>query len=348
MSLPATANPARPARAAGSTRQLRLLAPAAPLARDADQRRLERTRELATLERAVDRLAAGEGSVILLEATAGPRKTALLEYAARAATDAGCLVRRATPAPPERDLPYGVVRSLLEAPLRAATGPGRVSPLDGAAEPAAALLLGGVHADAEPDIVIAHSVLWLSAGLAAGRGLTLIVDDAHWSDAPSLTVAGLPRAAHRRRAGAARDRRASGHHLPGQLRRADCAAFRATRTRPRRACRPARRARVAGDRARDGHGLGLGRDGPRRTRGRCAPLHRVARRRLPPLRPHADHVRCGGRSAPSDRRPARPSARSGLRADARGGGLVRVGAGIAHGRARRCRATRDRGARACR
>ena len=188
MSLPATASPARPTRGAGSTRPLRLLAPAAPLARDADQRRLERTRELAALERAVDRLAAGEGSVILLEAAAGPRQTALLEYAARAATDAGCLVRRATPAPPERDLPYGVVRSLLEAPLRAATGPGRISPLDGAAEPAAALLLGAMPADAEPDIVIAHSLLWLSAGLAAGRGLTLIVDDAHWSDAPSLTA----------------------------------------------------------------------------------------------------------------------------------------------------------------
>lgn len=149
---------------------------------------LERAVELAALRTGVRRLGAGYGSVILLEAPAGVGKTALLEHAARAAADAGCLVRRAAPTPSERDFPFGVMRTLLEAPLRTAREPERAVLLDGAARPAAALLLGGASADPaeHDDVAIAHSLLWLSAGIAGGRGLALIVDDAHWSDVPSL------------------------------------------------------------------------------------------------------------------------------------------------------------------
>ena len=53
-----------------------------------------------------------------LEAAAGLGKTALLDRAASLAIDAGWLVRRAAPGPLEHHFPFGVVRALLEAPVR--------------------------------------------------------------------------------------------------------------------------------------------------------------------------------------------------------------------------------------
>jgi len=184
----ATALPERGHRAVRKDRQLRLLETATPLQRTVDPPLLERTLELTALEDGVRRLAVGQGSVILVEAPAGLGKTALLEHAASEAADAGCLVRRAAPTRSERDFPYGVVRTLLEAPLRAARGAQRAAMLEGAAGPAATLLLGGASSDLEStaDVALAHSILWLSAGIAGGRGLALIVDDAQWSDVPSL------------------------------------------------------------------------------------------------------------------------------------------------------------------
>src|SRR4051812_16433356 len=73
------------------------------------------------------------------EAGAGLGKTALLDHAADLAADAGCLVRRAAPGPLERHFGFGVVRALLEAPLRE-----RAEAPDGAAAAAGALLLAGV------------------------------------------------------------------------------------------------------------------------------------------------------------------------------------------------------------
>ena len=60
----------------------------------------------------------GGGGVVVLEAPAGLGKTVLLEHARVLADDAGLLVRRAAPGPLERHFPFGVVRALLEAPVR--------------------------------------------------------------------------------------------------------------------------------------------------------------------------------------------------------------------------------------
>jgi DNA-binding CsgD family transcriptional regulator len=185
-----TAAPARTGQPERRTRQLRLLAPPAPLERETapDAPLLERANELAALDEAVDRLAAGEGSVIVIEAGAGLGKTALLDHAARAAARAGSIVRRATPVSSERDFPFGVLRALLEAPVRAAAGPRRAALFEGAAFSAAMLLLGDAPHDADGGVAMAHSVLWLSAELAAGPGLALVVDDAHLSDPASLEI----------------------------------------------------------------------------------------------------------------------------------------------------------------
>ena len=104
---------------------------------------IERAVELGVLAGAVRRLADGDGGVVVLDAPAGLGKTALLEHAALFAADAGCLVRRAAPGPLERHFPFGVVRALLEAPLREASGEERAQLLDGAAAAAGTLLLEG-------------------------------------------------------------------------------------------------------------------------------------------------------------------------------------------------------------
>ena len=82
---------------------------------------IERAVEIEVLDGAVRCLAEGDGGVVVLDAPAGLGKTALLEHAALTAADAGCLVRRAAPGPLERHFPFGVVRALLEAPLREAS-----------------------------------------------------------------------------------------------------------------------------------------------------------------------------------------------------------------------------------
>ena len=94
----------------------------------------------------------------------------------------GWLVRRATPSPLERALPFGVLRALLEAPTREHPEVAR-----GAAAAAGELLLDGVTGRSDV-LTMAHSALWLCSGLAVRRPLALIVDDAHWADEASLGV----------------------------------------------------------------------------------------------------------------------------------------------------------------
>jgi DNA-binding CsgD family transcriptional regulator len=149
---------------------------------------IERASELEALADTVGRLTAGTGAVVVLEAPAGLGKTALLDHAAALANGAGCLVRRAAPGPLERHFPFGVVRSLLEAPLRDAAGKGQAQPLDGALASAGELLLSGTVPAGDATTAVAHSVLWLCSAMADLRPLALLVDDAQWSDRASLEV----------------------------------------------------------------------------------------------------------------------------------------------------------------
>src|SRR3954452_8624950 len=112
---------------------------------------LERAVELDALHAAVR----GGGGVVVLEAAAGLGKTALLDQAAAFAAKAGWLVRRAVPPPLAPHPPLGVVRALLEAPVRESG-----LPLDGAAATAGALLVGGDGEGGDSTLMLmAHSVL---------------------------------------------------------------------------------------------------------------------------------------------------------------------------------------------
>ena len=75
----------------------------------------------------------------------------------------------------ERDLPFAVVRQLLEGvDDRFFTG---------AAALAAPVLREG---SSEGEAQAVHGLYWLTANLAAERPLLVLVDDAHWADLPSL------------------------------------------------------------------------------------------------------------------------------------------------------------------
>ncbi|MDA0138778.1 AAA family ATPase, partial [Solirubrobacter deserti] len=138
---------------------------------------IERHLELDALRSAVR----GGGGIVVFEAPAGLGKTTLLEQGAAMAGAAGWLVRRAAPSPLERELPYGVLRALLETPARE-----RLEAATGAAAVAGELLLQGVSPrDASGVLPLAHSVLWLCSGLGP---LALVIDDAQWADRESLAV----------------------------------------------------------------------------------------------------------------------------------------------------------------
>jgi DNA-binding CsgD family transcriptional regulator len=155
---------------------------------------LERSEELARIESALAAVRGGRGALVVVEGPAGIGKTAVLGAVRDVAAGDGMRVLRASGAELERDFAFGVVRQLFEPPLAEADDAERVDLLDGAAGVAATMLdLPGAGAETgsselgvDPSFAALHGLYWLSANLAAERPLCLVVDDAHWVDAPSL------------------------------------------------------------------------------------------------------------------------------------------------------------------
>src|SRR5262245_53674497 len=114
--------------------------PAAPEAEPGGPGLLERQGELTVLARAVDGLAhARRGAVVTIDGAAGLGRTALLDHAAAAARDAGLRVRSAAAGPLEQGFDHGLLRTLLEPPIRDAA-PAEQAALQQRAPVAVALL----------------------------------------------------------------------------------------------------------------------------------------------------------------------------------------------------------------
>jgi DNA-binding CsgD family transcriptional regulator len=158
----------------------------------------DREVEIAAIARAVD---AG-GALVYVEGHAGIGKTRLLDLARADAERRGARVLTARGSELERGYGYGVARQLLaaavaeQAPER--TDGGEVPAIrsdsaggDAEALARAALGVGPQQAQAPPDSPFAIlDGLWrLTAALAAERPLVLVLDDAHWADAPTLRFA---------------------------------------------------------------------------------------------------------------------------------------------------------------
>src|SRR5689334_10782454 len=91
----------------------------------------------------------------------------------------------------ESDVPFGIVRQLFELPLRRSDAGERESLLAGAgalARPILELEAGAEAADPTLDrsFSVLHGLYWLTSNLAERAPLVLAVDDAHWTDLPSL------------------------------------------------------------------------------------------------------------------------------------------------------------------
>jgi DNA-binding CsgD family transcriptional regulator len=130
----------------------------------------------------------------VIEGPAGIGKTALLAAARTAAAEGGMRVLRSRGTELERDFAFGVVRQLFELPLAEASELERADLLQSAAGVAAGILglpgapaADGPHpSGVDPSFAILHGLYWLCANLAAASPLCIVVDDAHWADAPSL------------------------------------------------------------------------------------------------------------------------------------------------------------------
>ncbi len=151
---------------------------------------LEREAELGIAHAVIASAKQGDGATILIEGAPGVGKTCLLRAALNAARTAGLQTTSARASELEREFAFGVVRQLFEPKLTGipakrrgrlfAGAAGLAAPLFEATEPGA-LQQQGEHAQ-----TILHGLYWLTVNLSAEAPLALIIDDAHWADAPSL------------------------------------------------------------------------------------------------------------------------------------------------------------------
>jgi DNA-binding CsgD family transcriptional regulator len=145
---------------------------------------LERERELAAVEALLER----RSGVLVIEGAAGIGKTALVEAACSRAEGRGDVVLRARGSELEAGFPFGVVRQLFERRLASAEPKAREALLAGPAAAVRSFFLGDVAAAGAADrsFSVLHGLYWLAANAAVRRPLLVAVDDAHWSDEPSL------------------------------------------------------------------------------------------------------------------------------------------------------------------
>ena len=145
----------------------------------------ERELELETVGQLLAGAGAGSGGVVVFEGPAGIGKSSLLAAARTAA--AGVRVLSARGSELERELPFGIVRQLLETVVMACDAQERGVLLAGAAALARPVLFAADPDDsAEPSFSVLHGLYWLTVNLADARPLLVTVDDAHWADVASL------------------------------------------------------------------------------------------------------------------------------------------------------------------
>jgi DNA-binding CsgD family transcriptional regulator len=153
---------------------------------------LERDTELARIAEALDSAAAGHGRVLVIEGLAGIGKTRLVRETRELARARGFGRLQATGDDTETAMAWGVVRQMVERSVSRYSGEVRRAILQG---PAGAALEAldvapeGSATDAEVARTL-HALWWVAIDLSASRPLLITVDDAQWSDQPSLRFLG--------------------------------------------------------------------------------------------------------------------------------------------------------------
>ena len=156
----------------------------------ATARLLERGAELREIRAALGEAAGGAGRLVVLRAPAGMGKSRLLAAAADEADERGLTALYARGSEQEREVPIALARQLFDSLLRSLTAEERERALSGAAARAGALLDLGSALPVSSGAGL-HSLYSLLANVSDERPLALLIDDAHWSDEPSLAVLGF-------------------------------------------------------------------------------------------------------------------------------------------------------------
>ena len=146
---------------------------------------VERELELETVERLLAGARAGSGGGLVFEGPAGIGKSSLLA-ATRTAAGAELRVLSARGGELERELPFGIVRQLLEPLVVAYNAEEREALLAGAAALAKPVFAVDPEAGAEPSFSSLHGLYWLTINLADVQPLLVAVDDTHLADVASL------------------------------------------------------------------------------------------------------------------------------------------------------------------
>jgi DNA-binding CsgD family transcriptional regulator len=154
----------------------------------------ERTAELAAIDGWLDAAQRGRGSLMIVDGSAGIGKTSLINAARQRASAASFRVLAARGGQLEQEFAFGLVRQLFEPVLASGSQADRGLWLAGAAALAAPVvdpLQSPVGPTLEASYRLFHALYWLLANLADEGPLALIVDDAHWADAPSIRFLGF-------------------------------------------------------------------------------------------------------------------------------------------------------------
>ncbi len=149
------------------------------------ERLLERGRELAAIDAGLQASSIGSGMFLVVRGAAGIGKSRLLTAAVARAGIAGFDVVSARGGVMEGEYSFGIVRQLLEPVM---FDDRRALMLSGAASAAAPVMSGEGLAVSAPDAMFAvlNGLYWAVANLSSRRPLLVVVDDAQWSDEPSL------------------------------------------------------------------------------------------------------------------------------------------------------------------
>jgi DNA-binding CsgD family transcriptional regulator len=143
---------------------------------------LERDSELARLDAVLGEAGAGRGTMVAIEGPAGAGKTALLDGVRARAVAAGLDVRVARATELECDFAFGGARQL----LATSAAPGDAA-LNGSARAVAPVLAPSDAAlHPPPAFAVLHGLTELLGTLATTQPVALLIDDAHWLDAPTV------------------------------------------------------------------------------------------------------------------------------------------------------------------
>jgi DNA-binding SARP family transcriptional activator/tetratricopeptide (TPR) repeat protein/DNA-binding CsgD family transcriptional regulator len=143
-----------------------------------------REREMRAVAAAVDRVAARDSGVLLVEGAGGLGKTRLLTEAVRLATERGLRVLSARGSQLERSYGLGAARQLLEPCL--VEHAARASLLGGAAASARGVFAQPGADSSDGSFAVLHGLYWVTVNLTAAGPLVLAVDDVQWCDTGSL------------------------------------------------------------------------------------------------------------------------------------------------------------------